>query len=78
MGSCYLIMSVMSRICRERSLREYLRGVDSIGDLCGFLSQFEGAYGYISSVLGMVEEEDIIILSPEKQLGLEVTNPPTR
>lgn len=73
MGSCYLIMSVMSRICRERSLREYLRGVDSISDLCDFLSQFEGAYGYIYSVLEMAEEEDIIILSPEKQLGLEVT-----
>ena len=72
-GSYYLIMCVMSRICRERSLRESLRQVENIEDLCGFLAQYVGAYGFVSSVLELVEEEDIIILSPEQGVGLEVT-----
>ncbi len=63
----------MSRICRERSLRESLRQVENIEDLCGFLAQYVGAYGFVSSVLELVEEEDIIILSPEQGVGLEVT-----
>ena len=44
-GSYYLIMCVMSRICRERSLRESLRQVENIEDLCGFLAQYVGATG---------------------------------
>lgn len=71
-GSYYLVMCVMTRICRKRELREMLRNTEQLEDLCNYLSDYWGWYGYVSTVLGMTEEETVTVLFPEKQTGVEV------
>lgn len=72
-GSYYLVMCIMTRICRKRELRDILRQTDQISGLCNYLAEFLSWYGYIHNVLEMSEEETITVLFPEKQTGLKVS-----
>lgn len=65
-------LGVMSRITRNRKLRDYLRNIDEILLTCNVLSHFRENIGYIPWVLNMAEEETIILIVPEKKRGIEV------
>lgn len=68
-----LTLGVMSRISEQRTLRDLLRQDTGLRGACEVLNVFLGNVGFVPTVLNMVENETVLFLSPQKELGYEVS-----
>lgn len=73
MGIPMLSLGLMSRICSIRPLRDLLRDGEQIAERCEFLGNYRDTVGFIPHILNMVEQETVLLLSPEKGTGVEVS-----
>jgi len=72
-GIHMLSMGLMSRICCIRPLRDWLRSGDKVAERCCFLGNYWDTIGFVPTILNMVEQENVLLLSPATGNGVEVS-----
>lgn len=72
-GVGMLSLGLMSRISSSRPLRDLLRGADRIAERCFYLDGYCDTIGFVPGILNMVEEENVLLLSPAAGIGVEVS-----
>ena len=71
-GLTTLCTGVMSRISQSRPMRGYLRET-KVGPVCLMLSPVFPAAGYVSALLDLVEQQQVLVLFPNYKIGFDVT-----
>lgn len=73
MGVSMLSLGLMSRISDNRLPRDLLRRGDNIAERCMYWGSYRDTIGFVPYILNMVEQENVLLISPSTGNGVEVS-----